>query len=87
MLILALRARFVLSEVRLLVGLGVGADVHAIWLTGNSKTAKAMVWRIFLMAGAFPSVDRTAGLYTLHAVDAKLLASGRTRYAIRETWI
>ena len=50
---MALLARFVLAEVRLLVGLGGGADVHAIWLTGNSKTPKAMVWKILLIAGAF----------------------------------
>jgi hypothetical protein len=72
-------ASLLLAEVRLWVGLGVGADVHAIWLTGNSKTAKAMVWRILLMAGTLPrgEWDLTADLYTLRAVDAKLLVSRR----------
>ena len=54
---LALLARFVSTEARLLVGLGFGVDVHADWPSENIDTAKAA--RIFLMAEALQKESRT----------------------------
>ena len=53
----ALLARFVSAEERLLIGLGVGADVHADWQSENIDTARAA--RIFLMAEALQKESGT----------------------------